>query len=121
MPLTRKFIFEEKILVVESTGYYANKGEIVEQIQSIMDVCEQKGVRLLLGDDRNLEYRLSLFAVFEGAEFISLFRQLNLRVAVLPHPDFAEKGAFFEDSAVNRGFQIRFFRDEKLAREWLLK
>jgi hypothetical protein len=120
MPVTRKFIFEEKILVVESTGYYANKGEIVEQIQSIMDVCEQKGVRLLLGDDRKLEYRLSIFAVFEGAEFLSLFRQLNIRVAVLPHPQFAEKGAFFEDSAVNRGFQIQFFRDEKKAREWLM-
>lgn len=121
MPLTRKFSFEDKILVVESTGFYADKAEIVEQINVVMDVCEKHKIRLLLADDRKLEYRLSIFAVYEGAEFLSLFRERQMRVAVLPDPKFAEKGAFFEDSAVNRGFQIQFFMDEAQARAWLLK
>ncbi|MEM6722981.1 MAG: hypothetical protein AAF598_03025 [Bacteroidota bacterium] len=60
--------------------------------------------------------------------YLELFQSVNqypaglrfLRIAVLEHQDEMERGAFHENVAINRGFQIRYFTQENDALNWLV-
>ena len=85
----------------------------------LAEQCRSAGLRRVLLDARGLEGRLSVFEVYEMASHVGeLFRSASLRMAVVTSPNGLDRD-FSETACRNRGVDVMFSYDIRLAEAWL--
>ena len=105
------------ILVERSPDYEVVLADQPKALEEIAAECEDAGSRKVLLLGNGTKVRLSLMDVFELGQKIAA---KNLQIAVVESHDASTASVeFLESVATIRGGPIRFFDDEKEAREWL--
>ncbi len=104
-------------LKVHITGVGGNKnlGKISADVRELVN---KYSVSRVLVDSSQSEGKLG---IFESLDHIDNYppEMRNGKYAILSKPEDKQQNSFFENAAVNRGYQIYFFYDEKEALKWL--
>ncbi len=95
---------------------------VLSLTKDVLSVCTKEKTNRVLMDLRALKGHLETLEAFKIPDhyFPKLrYQDVLTRCAVIDLKEYEERGRFFEDVAVNRGFFIRFFCDPGEAVEWL--
>ena len=90
--------------------------------QETIAACKDHNTQKVLIDVRKLEGRLSTIDAYNiPAEYFKDMRDPMIikKVAIIELEEFVEEYRFFENVAVNRGYNLRVFSDITIALEWL--
>jgi len=123
MTYSLDFETRDNILWVTATGTRSIKA-VLEISKEVMDASKEQGIKKVLVDIRPLEGRLSTSSSFlVPAHFFPKIRDPKIlsQVALLDLEDFEYSNQFFENAAVKRGLNLKFFSDELSALTWLRK
>lgn len=97
---------------------------VLSMSNDILAVCVEKKVKKVLADVRALKGRLSTIEAYEiPSKHFPKMRDRNVIThnAIVDLKEFEHNYKFFENVAVNRGFNIRIFSNPNEAFEWLSK
>ena len=115
------FTKNDDVLCVNARGQRTL--EIVLSIaQKTIEACREHEVKKALVDVRDLEGRLSTINAYNlPAEYFAALRNPEVirKVAIIDLEEFSDSYKFFENVAVNRGYNLRIFSDITIALEWL--
>lgn len=121
MAITYQSEMKEGLLTITASGRDDNSQQVIDYGTSIINLAVLYDARLILCDERNLDYALGTFETFEAAKTIAKLAPKVARIAVLCKPEFLNDGKFWETVAVNRGLQVRMDIDLDRAQKWLMK
>jgi hypothetical protein len=107
------------ILEVRASGFDENLEDTQAYGLGVIAAGSRAGVRRILCDERDLEYRLGTLDTYDLAAFIAAQVPDVDRTAIVCNPRFLADARFWEDTAVNRGLSVRVFTDPDAARRWL--
>ena len=110
---------EGDLLLVRSAGFDESLAQTEQYGAALIQECLAKGIRRVLCDERELEYRLSTIDTFELAAFLADQARGLARVAIVCSEKCVADAKFWETVAVNRMLSVRVFRDPADARAWL--
>lgn len=119
MAIQYTFKPEKDVLVVETTGFDENVKEVMLYGKSVVDECRNGNFKRLLCNELQLEYRLGIFDTFALAKYISQFAAEIGRAAIVCNEKYFVDTKFWETAAVNRGLEVRVFKDMETARQWV--
>ena len=119
MSIQYTFKSEKDVLVVETSGFDENVEEVMLYGKSVVEECRKGHFKRLLCNELQLEYRLGTLDTFENAKYISQFAAEIGRAAIVCNEKFFVDARFWETVAVNRGLEVRVFKDMETARQWL--
>jgi len=90
-------------------------------LKELLDLCARNNIHHILIDTREASSRANTVDVWTLANDLgSLGMSTQHRIAILNRPkDDFDRGAFLEMCAINRGYQLRAFRDFEIAFTWL--
>jgi len=114
---------KEDVLWVTATGNRSLQ-TVLAMSKDILAGCVEKMVKKALIDVRALEGRLSTLEAYEIPDkHFPNMRDPNVitHSAIVDLKEFERNYKFFEDVAVNRGFDLRIFSNTGEALEWLSK
>ena len=111
---------EEGILHVQASGFDESLEDVQRYAAGVLQQCMESDVRFILCDERELEYRLGTFDLYELGKFFSSFVPRDIRVAIVCNPEVISDTVFFENVVVNRGHCLKIFRETDMAKRWLL-
>ena len=121
MPWTIHLLETPPAIAVKASG--PMKLVLVKQIAAeALAEAAAHGVHRFLVDDREMVPLLSTLEIYELPDTLArLGLDKRDRVAVVYASTAPKAGdfSFFEDTAVNRGFDVRLFTDVNLALDWL--
>ena len=92
--------------------------------QEIFAACAEKDLKKVLIGVRSLEGRISAFNAYDivDKQFPNMRdRSVITQCAVVDLKENEDRDRFFENVAVNRGFELRIFSDTDEAITWLNK
>ena len=88
-------------------------------LRSLVEECKNHNVDRILIDTREATSNASMLDVWTLAKKLT-YSGLRARVAVVNRPkDGFDRGAFLELCAMNRGYELKAFRDFEAAFTWL--
>ena len=88
-------------------------------LRKLVEECKTRNVDRILIDTREATSNASMLDVWTLAKKLTL-SGLTARIAVVNRPkDDFDRGAFLELCAVNRGYELKAFRDFEAAFTWL--
>ena len=112
-----------EVLWVAATGTRSFE-TVLAMSKDIMSACAEKGARKVGIDVRQLQGRLAPLDSFEIVDrhfpAIQSTRVIT-QAAIVDLREFEARYRFFEDLAVNRGFNLRVFPEPGPALAWLAK
>jgi len=114
---------KEDVLWVTSTGNRSLQ-TVLAMSKDILAACVEKKVKKVLIDVRALEGRLSTVDAYEIPDkHFPKMRDPNVitHCVIIDLKEFEHRYKFFEDVAVNRGFDLRIFSNTGEGLEWLAK
>jgi hypothetical protein len=114
---------EKGILRVKTSGL-RSFDNIVSIVKDIQKICIKEGTSRVLVDIKGLEGHLKTMEAYEiPASVFPKLRNKNIieKSAIVDNEESRRNFSFFENVAVNRSFNIRFFTKYKDATEWLVK
>src|SRR4030042_3480473 len=119
MKWTISHIPESNTIHIETAGEMTVEG-LNQMVKEAKEASKLHNSRLFLVDHRNVLVALNFFDTLNRLrELDALGFPMNSRIAqVVPELNL-EKFRFFETVSQNRGYQVRLFKDIKLAKEWL--
>ena len=89
-------------------------------LRKLAEECKNHNVDRILIDTREATSNASMLDVWTLAKKLTYSELRSARVAVVNRPkDDFDRGAFLELCAVNRGYELRAFRDFEAAFTWL--
>jgi hypothetical protein len=106
-------------LFVTASGQDDGPEEVMAYAQAVIQLGIKHGVRRVLCDERNLQYRLGTLGIFDAAEYVAKIAPRIARAALVCAPGSAKDGRFWETVVVNRGLQVRVETDYDKALSWL--
>ena len=121
MAINYKMAGENNRLVVTATGFDEDLKEVELYGAAIIKACVEGNYSQVLCNELDLEYRLSTLDTFKSAEFLALQAPRIGKAAIVCNEKFISDALFWETVAVNRGLEVRVFKDMKMARIWLGK
>jgi len=112
---------KDDVLWVTATGTRSMEA-VLAMSKDILAACVEKRVKKVLTDVRGLEGRLSTFEAYEIPD--KHYPQMQDRSvithnAVVDLEEFEDSYRFYENVALNRGFNVRVFSDPNKAMAWL--
>lgn len=114
---------EGDLLKARAWGSDDNLEEVKRYGMAIVAACLSGGCNKALLDERQLEYSLSVFEMYDLAEYYSKqVRKLTpkvIKAAIVCDPSFVKDATFWEDCSVNRGLWVRVFSSIDKALLWL--
>jgi len=113
----------EGTLLVKATGARTYEN-VLNMTLEIMEACIQHGTPKVLVDVRDLEGRLNVLDSFTIPDEVFpriRDRRVIQKSAIVDVEEFQGAYRFFENVAVNRGFNLRIFSDQEEAMLWLRK
>jgi hypothetical protein len=119
------YSLEQRGEVLYFTGEGAEEGleENRRILKMVVQACEEHNCRLVLLDDRRVQYTISIISLYELARSykeVNIFRQIS-KVALVSDLQYKEDNDFFETTSQNRGLNLRVFYDIEQAEAWLGK
>ena len=120
MEITVEHDSAKGLCTLRLTGCYSGPSDTHEAQRIVASLHTQYGCRRVLIDMTQADISVSTVAVFEAGNPQSEMAAhlIELRSAFL-YREITQKLRFFEDVAVNRGFQVRVFDQLDKALEWL--
>ncbi len=121
MAYNLKFDVEGDILRVTATGQRTFEN-VLTMAQEIRAACVEKDRKKVLIDVRDLEGRLSEMGEYlVPAEHFPKIRDRSVitTCAIVDRGEDRDRDKFFENVAVNRGFNLQIFSDPDAAVAWL--
>ena len=105
------------VLVEDPPDYDVVWTEQPAKLQAISAACAKAGYRKVLIRGSKANVKLTPMEIFNFGEAVA---KLGLRIAIVTSHDASiEDERFFEDVATNRGSPVRFFDNERDAKDWL--
>lgn len=111
---------QERYLFVKASGFAESLEEHMAYAHAAYHAMIKTDLRLILVDEKELEYRLGTYDVFELAQDLVNTFEHSARIAVVLHPDNTRDARFFEDVVSNRGLLLRYFATFEDAESWLI-
>ena len=115
------FTRNDDVLCVDTQGKRTLE-TVLSITRDTVEACKEYKTKKALVDIRNLEGLLSISDDFQvPAEYFKDLYAPDIlsKAAIIDLEEHAEHYKFFENVAVNRGYNIRFFNDITIALEWL--
>jgi hypothetical protein len=121
LELSIKYNKEKNILIIPVIGDYKRRDEDVSEIQRvIIEACSKYGCRKVVIDFTQAKLTGSVMSIFKtGNPPEKVSNELRKIRFAHVYLKISEDEQFFENVAVNRGFNIRVFDEFKKAIEWL--
>jgi hypothetical protein len=122
MAISYTMTVDDGVLIVKTSGFDESLAEVEQYGMAIIRETLKTGVRKVLCNELDLQYRLVTFDTFAAAEFIvenAPEIAASGRVAIVCNPRDIDDAVFFENVVVNRGMTLRVFKDTATARTWL--
>ena len=111
---------DDGIVVVTASGRDENAQQVIDYGDAVIELVVKAGVKLVLCDERKLEYALDTLGTYQAAKTIAAHAPKVGRVAIVCNPKFLEDAKFWETVAVNRALQVRVDTDIARAKYWLV-
>lgn len=119
MPIDCKIKLEDGLLYVKTTGRYEQAEQVKATGSAVISKVIEHQSRRILCDERELDYALGTYDIYQSAQSITDLAPKRGLVAIVCKPENLTDAQFFEDVAVNRGLKLRFFTDLHEAKDWL--
>jgi hypothetical protein len=111
---------EDNLLIVKARGIDENADQVRQYGLAVISECLKQGATCVLCDERELRYRLKTFDTYQVAEFLAEQAPRVVRAAIVCDPRDIDDAMFWENVAVNRGLQVKVFKDIAGAKAWLM-
>jgi len=119
MKWTISHIAESNIIHIETVGEMTAP-VLNQMVREVIEASELHNSKLILVDHRKALVALSVLDTYcRPQELDALGFPRNSRVAQVFPGSNLEQFRFFETVSLNRGYQIRIFKDIESAKEWL--
>lgn len=109
------------ILKVKSRGICEDLAELKKYLLGIHDIVMSTGSTRVLVDESQLEYALSTFQTYESGCFVAENAPRTIKIAIVSRSEGWEDSKFWETVVVNRGLNVKIFKDLQSAEKWILK
>jgi hypothetical protein len=119
MAISYSMTVDGQTLHVRAQGYDEDLDDVLHYGAAVIEAAVAHGVRHVLCNEIDLEYRLSTMDIYASAEYIAERAASVARVAIVCSARDAFDAHFWETVAVNRGLTVRMFALEDVARAWL--
>jgi hypothetical protein len=107
----------DHVLVERSPGYEVVMADQPTTLAEWSKVCETTGIKKVLVLGHDTKVHLSLMDIFELGQKLA---KLGLQIAVVETHDASTSSVeFLESVATIRGGPLKFFGDERSAKDWL--
>lgn len=120
MAINFTITIKDRYLLITASG----KDESLEEVESygmaVIQAAIDNRVTHILCDERQLEYALGTFDIFESARFIAEHVPRLAKTAIVTGANEIQDVAFWETVAVNRGLHVKMFQNMDEAEAWLL-
>ena len=110
----------KKLCTVRLFGQYTKQSDTHEVQQTVINTLTRHGCQRVLIDMTQADVSVSIMTIFNAGnpqgKIASHLRDLK---SAFLYPEITEKMHFFEDVAVNQGFNVKVFDQMDKALEWL--
>lgn len=120
MAIQYEFRRVNDILWVQATGFDENLEDVKKYGLAIIEEALAGNFRMVLCDERSLEYRLGIFDTFTAGAFIVEAAPRVAKVAIVCNARNISDASFWETVVINRGLEARVFKEIEAAQAWLL-
>ncbi len=110
---------EKDILLVTAKGRDDDLKQVQEYGLAVLAEAKVNNSNKIICDETELEYSLSTLNTFNLAESLSKVIPYAVKVAIVCNPYQFTDASFWETVAVNRGAQVRVFKDMVSAEKWI--
>ena len=110
---------DKELLRVKATGHDENLEQVQEYGLAVMRAALENNCTKIICDESDLEYSLGTFDIFELVKSLSEVVPKVVKVALIYKPTQFDDVKFWENVAVNRGVQVRIFKDQASAEKWI--
>jgi len=119
MAIDYKIKYHNGILKVTTKGADENLEDVIQYANAIIEAAFKHQRRLILCDERELEYKLTTLDTYKLAEFASSYAQHIVKIVIVCNPRCLPEGKFCETVTTNRGLKVRITTDIEEAEKWL--
>lgn len=119
MAINYEYKIEQKTLKVLSKGKDEDLKEVENYAREILEIALKNDCTMVLCDERQLEYSLSVLDTYTLAEGASKEARALRKIAIVCNKKFLEYGKFYETVSQNRGLVVLATSDYDQATEWL--
>jgi hypothetical protein len=108
-----------EIIRVKAWGEDDNLQDVMNYNMAMLDAIVTSGATKVLSDERELEYKIGTFDLYDLAEKIAKYAPRLLKAAIVYKTDNYDDAIFWENATVNKGLQFRAFASMDEAEEWI--
>lgn len=119
MSIEFEFTATDGVLYGRASGRDESLDDVRRYGLAVIEHAVAAQARLILLDERYLDYDLGMLDTYESACFMAETAPAVARVAIACAPSEKPEVDFWETVAVNRGLLVRFFTDLEEAAAWL--
>jgi hypothetical protein len=120
MAITYTISKKDRYLLITASGKDDSLEEVESYGMAVIQAALINKATHVLCDERQLEYALGTFDIFESARFIAQHVPSLAKTAIVSGTNESQDVAFWETVAVNRGLHVKMFQDIDKAEAWLL-
>jgi hypothetical protein len=110
---------QDLLLRVRASGFDENLEEVMSYAQAVIDAAIANESKFILCDERELEYRLSTFDIYELAINAAAYSKYVVKIAIVVSENASQDARFYETVTVNRGLMVRIMTTIEEAEKWL--
>lgn len=107
------------LLVVVAKGADESFEQATTYSAAVIEAAISSQCKKILCDERQLDYQLSTFEIFNLAEYASQYAKHVVKIAIVCNSKHLNDGKFYETVSRNRGMIIRVTSDFEEAKRWL--
>lgn len=120
MAITYNISQNDNYLLITASGKDDCLQDVINYGSAIIQHAIEHRITQILCDERQLQYALGFFDIFESARFLAENVPTLAKAAVVIGNNNMEDATFWETVAVNRGLHVKIFQEFETAEEWLL-
>lgn len=107
------------VLITTTSGFDEGLDGAIDYNSRVLEEAIRHNCTSVLCDERNLEYRLSMFETFQLGQFVSEKIHFIRHIAIVSDGSHEEILSFWENVTNNRGVHARVFYNTDDAMNWL--
>lgn len=119
MAINIQFHAADNVLVTTASGFDDGLNEVIEYNNKILEEAIRHNCTSILCDERNLEYRLSVFETFKLGQYLAENIRFIRKIAIVSDNRHMDILTFWENVTNNRGVHARVFYNTEDAMNWL--
>lgn len=104
---------------VISKGFDEDVNDVINSLNNIAQKALEYKSRLILCDERELEYRLTTIDTFQIASYASKYSKYLVKIAIVFNGKFYDDIKFYQTVTNNRGLQVQVLNNVQDAEKWL--